>query len=207
MLNLDKKEMRLTDIIFAIICGESSALLINNLIESYSPQTKLIQVVLLFSLPILSIVFLWIAEQAARKISFLWQLAKHLLVGMLATLVDLEIYGFLMILAATDSNWFSGTVKAISFLISVSVIKFLGNKYWAFERKEKENIKKEFSVFLAVTFIGLFLDVGSFLLLTKVLMPQFGLYSQIWVKISVIAAAAIAAVWNFSTYKLIVFKK
>lgn len=186
--------MKLLDIILAFICAEASALLINDLFGSYFFGARF----LLFLMPILAIVFLWLADRAGKSFFFIWQLAKHLLVGLLVVLVDLKIFILL-------ADWGSSTAKAISFLISVSTVKFLGNKYWAFEEKERNNFGKQFGVFFGVTLIGLIIDVGSFLALTKIVLP--GLASQIWVKISVILAAICAAAWNFLSYKFIVFKK
>jgi len=124
---------------------------------------------------------------------FVSQLVKHLFVGGFATIIDLIFFkvfifflpGFLII------------PKSVSFLIATS-LKYLGNKYWAFEKYEKEKIIKEFLQFFAVTLVGLIFDVGSFLYFTKI-MP--------WTELNVIFAAAVAAVWNFTAYKFLVFKK
>lgn len=201
------KSMRLSDVIIAIVCGEASALLINDLIGDYFLGAKLLKLTFLFLIPILAILLLWLADLIAKKFFFVWQLAKHLLVGLLVVLVDLKIYTLLISLSTAYSDWFSGAAKAISFLISVSTIKFFGNKYWAFEEKQKNNIGRQFAVFFIATLIGLVIDVGSFLCLIKIIMPQLGLSSQVWIKISVVIAAIVAAVWNFLSYKFIVFKK
>jgi len=203
--------MKLLDIILAFICGEASAFLINDLISDLVGNNffgvKTLRFVFLFLIPILSILFLWVADLIAKKFLFVLQLAKHILVGLLVVLVDLEIFTLLIGLFSVESGWFSGTAKAISFLVSVSTIKFFGNKYWAFEEKEKNNIGRQFTVFLIVTLVGLIIDVSSFLCLIKIIVPQLGLTSRVWIKISVIIAAIIAAAWNFLTYKFIVFKK
>lgn len=198
--------MKLLDIILAFICGETSALLINDLLGSYF-GAGFLQYIFLFLLPILAILLLWVAELLAKRFLFVWQLAKHLLVGLLVVLLDLEIFVLLTGFAASSSTVIFGTIKAVSFLIPVVTIKFFGNKYWAFEEKKKEYLAKQFAAFLIVTIIGSIIDVGFFLFLTKFVMPQIGLSAQIWVRISVIVAAVVAAVWNFITYKFIVFKK
>ncbi|MBU3934927.1 GtrA family protein [Patescibacteria group bacterium] len=199
--------MKLLDVIFALICGEASALLINDSLGGQSFFNRFLQIAFLFLIPILAILFLWLADLASKKFFFVWQLAKHLLIGLLVVLIDLKIFLFLTDLLKTDSSWFLGATKAISFFVSVSTIKFFGNKYWAFEEKKREGLAKQFAVFLILTIVGSIIDVGAFLFLIKFTMPQLGLTSQIWVKISVIVAAAVAAAWNFITYKFIVFKK
>ena len=220
--------MRLIDIVLALICGEASALLINDLMKDYFFGARFLEYIFLFLLPILAILFLFAAELLAKRFFFVWQLAKHLLVGLLVVLFDLKIFVFLISLVATDSVWISGTVKAVSFLIPVVTIKFFGNKYWAFGmpaealsptlqsfgdgaakagEKQKNNLGKQFAIFLIVTIIGSLIDVGCFLFLTKFVMSQIGISSQIWVRISIVIAATVAAAWNFITYKFIVFKK
>lgn len=119
-----------------------------------------------------------------------FQAVKHLIVGAVATLFDLVLFTLLAIFM----NSLVG--KAISFLLS-TVIKYWGNKYWAFQKHGKENIHKEILGFFFITLVGLILDVGFFYYFAKIFIEP----------IAVIFAAAAAAAWNFLGYKLLVFKK
>ena len=136
-----------------------------------------------------------------RKLLFIFQAAKHLLVGAAATVVDLKLFEL-----GTFIFFGPITSKVISFLLS-TFIKYLGNKYWAFQKSEQEHVPKELTQFFLVTVVGLLIDVGFFYYFTKIMGPQFSLELVIWTKVSVLFAAIIAAFWNFIGYKFFVFKR
>ena len=118
-----------------------------------------------------------------------FQAVKHLIVGGLATLLDLAIFIALF--------WLNPLVsKSISFLIA-TVVKYWGNKHWVFQKPEKDGMLKEVLQFSLTTIVGLAIDVASFYC--------FSFY--FWQPVSVIFAAIIAAAWNFLGYKFLVFKK
>jgi len=72
------------------------------------------------------------------------------------------------------------------------------------ERRKEIFSTEEMSKFLAVTAIGLIINVASFYFITQI---KTGLPMKIWTEISIIIAALVASVWNFLCYKLLVFKK
>jgi putative flippase GtrA len=117
------------------------------------------------------------------------QAIRHLLIGGFATLIDLAIFKILFCFNPLTS-------KSISFLVATA-IKYWGNKHWAFKKPEKDGIIKEIIFFLVVTIVGLAIDIAAF--------TFFSFY--IWESASVILAAIIAAGWNFTAYKFLVFKK
>ncbi|MBU2539813.1 GtrA family protein [Patescibacteria group bacterium] len=199
--------MKLVDIILTIICGEASALILADLVKEYDPYS-VIKWVLLFLMPVLAIILLWAADLIAKKYKFVLQLVRYLLIGILATLIDLEIFELLAWLVGAGAGivLVSGTFKAVSYLTAVC-FKFVGNKYWVFEETSSKGIKEKFLKFIIVTFIGLLFNVGAFLYFSKIVGPQFGISEDIWIKVSVILAAIVAVVWNFLSYKFIVFKK
>lgn len=123
------------------------------------------------------------------------QLIKHLIVGAFATLVDLAIFEFL-ILFFVPLVQIKLIIKSTSFLFATA-IKYWGNKHWVFQKPEKDGMLKEVFQFALITVAGLAIDVVSFY--------YFSFY--FWQPVSVIFAAAIAAVWNFTAYKFLVFKK
>ena len=98
------------------------------------------------------------------------------------------------------------SAKIISFLISI-IVKYIGNKYWAFGKHGLDGIQAEITRFMFITLVGLAIDVLAFYYFTKTIGPQFGTPLFIWQKLGVIFAAAAAALWNFFGYKFIVFRK
>jgi len=124
------------------------------------------------------------------------QAIKHLLTGAFATVVDICIFWILSFIFFTLAS------KTLSFIVAM-VIKYAGNKYWAFggpgDYPEKDGIKRELIFFMLVMAVGTIIDVGAFYIFANIL--------GIFATISIIFAAAVAAIWNFLGYKFLVFKK
>lgn len=196
--------MKLLDIIITIICGEALALVMADFLKEYDGVFEIAKWTFLFLFPVLAIMVFWFADLIWKEIVFVLQLIKYLLIGVLAMLIDLKIFGLLIWFLGSEAAIVAGVSKGISFMISMSA-KFIGNKYWTFEERKTERIKEEFLRFLTVTFIGLLIDVGCFFYFSKIMGPQFGLPFDIWVKASIVLAGIAAAAWNFLSYKFIVF--
>ena len=199
--------MKVIDIIFALICGRIAAWLAHDFLKGYGIEIGSYKWLLYFALPIFSLACLWLAYLIGKKLLFVFQAAKYVLVGIFVTIVDLKLFEFLVwifLLFLTAINPIIS--KGISFLIS-TYIKYWGNKHWTFEKPEKEGIRQEIFQFVIVTIIGLGIDVGSFFYFTKIMGPQLGATEDVWTKLSVIFAALVAAIWNFLGYKFMVFKK
>ncbi len=122
----------------------------------------------------------------------IFQATKHLIVGAFATLVDLFLFEFLFFLFPVSSLM----IKGVSFLFS-TIIKYGGNKYWAFLQHEREDWHKEVMVFFVITLVGLAIDLIAFHYCAKVVDRR----------LAVVLAAAAAAAVNFTGYKFVVFKK
>jgi len=199
--------MKVIDIIFALVCGRVVAWIAADFLKGYGIEiTVPYRLLLYYALPVFSLFCLWIAFLIGKKLLFIYQVAKFLLIGAFAAVVDIKIFQL--------STWlFSLSIivsplipKATSFLIA-TLTKYWGNKHWAFEKHGKESIKKEVIQFFTITLVSLALDVASFYYLTKVLGPQFQAPVKVWTELSIILAALSAALWNFLGYKFIVFRK
>lgn len=199
--------MKIIDIIFALVCGRIIAWIAHDFLKGYGIEIGLYKWALYFLLPLASLLCLWVSYKIGKRILFVFQAAKHILVGVFATVVDLKLFELLAFVFAFFAFTINPAIsKGISFLLSTS-IKYWGNKHWAFGINEQNHAIKEFFQFLVITLIGLLIDISSFLYFTKALGPQFATPEDLWVKLSVILAAITAAIWNFMGYKFIVFKK
>lgn len=199
--------MRKSDILLTILCGEAVAWVAYDFLKGYELKQFLdISWLLFIVFPILALFGFWLSYLIGKKFLFIFQAAKFLLIGILATLVDLKIFDFLDWLVALDTKIINNLFKAISFLVA-TFAKFWGNKFWAFEKKEKKGTGKEMVQFYAITIVGMLINVAIFSLVVNRIGPQFGTPPQIWKKIGVLIAAIVVAAWNFLGYKFIVFKK
>lgn len=183
--------MNKKDIFFSIVCG---ALVAWIAVDFFGKLGFIFFIIF----PILSVLGLWITDKIGKKYPFIRQSGRFFLVGSFADVIDIKIFQFLFFLAP-----FSLLFKAISFL-TATFIKYWWNKYWAFEKIEKEGIKKEAAQFFAITLIGLGINVASFYYFSII---DAGLPVQTWQELCIILSALISAIWNFLGYKFFVFKK
>lgn len=195
--------MKLADIVFSFAGGLMASFLISDFLKEWGISLGLYYFLLLcILLSFLILLCLWLAYLVSSKFLFIFQAVKHLLVGMVATIIDLKIFELLI--------WLFIPIplisKGVSFLVA-TFFKYWGNKYWAFQKHEKENTRREVTQFFLITLVGLIIDVGFFFYFVKIMGSQFEIPTIIWIKLSVIFAALIAALWNFLGYKFIVFKK
>ena len=203
--------MKKADIILALISGEGVAWIVYSLLKGAEVESIFGLVIssLLWTLfvifPVLSLFGLWIGYLIGKKYLFVFQVAKFLLIGVLAVLVDLGVLNILMSLFGIAAGWGFVLFKAVSFIVA-TFSKFWGNKFWAFEQAETEKMGKELLQFYVVTLVGMAVNVGVASFIVNSVGPQFGLNLQVWANIGAIIAAVAGAAWNFLGYKFVVFK-
>jgi len=199
--------MRKIDIILALITGEITAWFFYYLLKDLAVlRIENLGLILAISFPILAVLGVWISYLIGKKFLWAYQLAKYLLIGVLATIVDLGILNLLMAAFNKDMGLAYSIFKGISFIIATCA-KYFGDKFWAFEKMGKAGMGKEFGQFFAVTLIGLGLNVIVASLIVNTWSPQFGLSEKLWANFGGIIAAFAVTAWNFIGYKFIVFRK
>jgi len=198
--------MKKIDIILALITGEITAWFFYYLLKDVAAlKIENLGLILAVTFPVLALGGTWIAWLIGKRFLWIFQLAKYLLIGVLATITDLGVLNFLMWTSGIAIGLWYSVFKGISFIIATCA-KYFGDKFWAFEKMGKEGMHKEFGHFFIVTLIGLGLNVGVASFLVNVIGPQFGLDETLWANIGGIAAAFGVTAWNFVGYKFIVFK-
>lgn len=200
-----------TDILIAAGIGEATALYFINLLGEPGIVEKLGILgqyiwILAIIFPLLAPLCLWIASLMGKRFVSIYQLAKFLLVGVIATILDLGAYSAFITLTGIDSGAKLNIFKGFSF-IAATVLKYFPDKYWAFKKTDSADVKKEFTQFFAVTMVGLGVNVFINDLIANKIGPQFNLPDQLWAKLAGIGATVAVFAWNFIGYKLFVFKK
>jgi len=198
--------MKKIDIILALVIGEVIAWFFYGILKNLGFEIRFLGLILVIFFPILALLGIWIAWLLGKKFLWIFQAAKFLLIGALATLVDLGVLNLLIWISGLAAGLPFSIFKGISFIVA-TCSKYLGDKLWAFEKMERIGMGKEFNQFFIVTLIGLGINIGAASLIVNVAGPQFGLTEKIWANIGAILAAFGSAVWNFFGYKFIVFKK
>ena len=200
--------MKRIDIILALIIGEVTAWFFYGILKDLEAgwNIRFLPWILAILFPILSLIGIWISWFLGKKFLWIFQAAKYLLMGVLATMVDLGILNLLMLASGAASGILYSVFKGISFIVA-TCSKYFGDKFWAFEKMERTGMGREFGQFFLVTLIGFGINVGIASLVVNLIGPQFGLSAKLWANVGGIVAAVSAAAWNFIGYKFIVFKK
>lgn len=201
--------MKKIDIILSLITGEWVAFYFVWLIKNLQNINLLFLYWLLPILfPILAVIGIWTFDLIGKKYLSLYQLAKFFLIGAFFAVFDLTILNILMKYFGISEN---KKIKyiifvLISFIIATS-IKYIADKYWAFEKTEKEQIESEFIKFFIVTIISGGIQVGIASSVFSILSFTSGINKIIIGNIGKISGILVASAWNFLGYKFLVFKK
>jgi len=200
--------MKKIDAILALIIGEGIAGLFLWLLKN-SPNLNLLFLYwfLPIFLPLFSLFCLWLAYLIGRKYLFVYQLAKFVLIGGIFAIFDLIILNFLLEYFGIKKE---ETIKyaifvGTSFVIATSM-KYVADKYWAFEKIEKTKMGSEFGKFFIITLIS----GGIQVITASAVFSAFSSFSGseiVAANLGKIAGIVIASTWNFLGYKFIVFKK
>lgn len=119
------------------------------------------------------------------------QFLKFGVVGVVAFVVD---YAVLMILSQ-GLGWDPVLSSVISFVISV-VVNYVGSMHFVFERRDDLSRRREFSVFVILSAIGLVINSACIWVGTAI----FG-SGALSVTVTKILATVIVSVWNFVSRK------
>ena len=173
--------------------------LINTNLIFKTPQPLLL---LFVALPILTLIAILIAWYIAKKIKLLWQLAKFALVGVLNTAIDFGILNFFIFITQVTGGAGIILINATSFSCAL-VNSYFWNRDWVFGQTKKSN----FLTFAVVTLIGLSINTGVVYILTTYVQPILVTSPTLWANLAKVLATILSLIWNFTGYKLIVFKK
>ncbi len=205
--------MKKIDIILALITGEGVAWLFVWLIKKSAPhqisgggEFGFLTWLLPVFLPILALTCLWFAYLIGKRFIFVFQLAKFLLIVALFALIDLTVLNFLMIYFGITAGMSYLVFVTVSFIVA-TCLKYVADKYWAFEKFERTQLSLEFGKFFIITIISAGIQIGIADLVVNKIGVQFGIDPLIWGNIGKLAGITIASAWNFLGYKFIVFKK
>lgn len=198
--------MKRIDIILALITGSGVACLFVWFIKKSGFELGFLIWLIAGILPIFALICLWLAYLIGKKFLFVFQLAKFLLIGAFFALIDLTVLNSLMFYFGITEGVPYLIFVAVSFIIATS-LKYLGDKYWAFEKTERNQLGLEFGKFFTITLISAGIQIGIADLVVNRIGVQFGIDPLIWANFGKIAGITVASAWNFLGYKFIVFKK
>lgn len=195
------------DLFFAALNGFIIGLLAPFIFNNFGAALPFSSVWLGFILAILAAIGVslgyWLAKHTAP---FFYQLAKFGLVGVGNTVIDAGIFSFLIFLSGITSGPMISGFRTFSVFLAI-VNSYLWNKYWSFQKNESSEVSKEFTHFVAISLVGMIINVGITTFLVNIVGPQWGMTPTAWATLAGIIPVPIVLIWNFVGYKLVVFKK
>jgi putative flippase GtrA len=198
--------MKKIDYILAIISGLGLGILLAWMIKGFGIVMPALNFILPVLFPILAVLGIWICYLIGKKFLFVFQLGKFLLIGIFFALIDLIFLNVLLEVFHITKGTAYTVFVGISFVIATS-IKYVADKYWAFEKKEGEKMGSEFGKFFIITLISGVIQTAIASFVVNSIGPQLGASSMVWANVGKILGIAVASAWNFLGYKFIVFKK
>lgn len=157
--------------------------------------------------PVVYIFGLYLGEWLSHKWAFFKQFARYVMIGFFNSGVDFAVFNLLMHATGINRGPAISSFKTVSFLVAVTN-SYFWNKYWAFEAgSAKADKGKEIIKFFVVNVIGAFLNVGITSAIIFTTVPQFGFSQIVWNNVAAVIATAVALIWNFIGFRLIVFRK
>ena len=200
--------MKKIDVILGLITGEGVAWLFVWLIKN-SPKFHfpLLYWLLPILFPFLAVFGVWVSYLIGKRYLFVYQLAKFFLIGAFFSVFDLIIFNFLLgYFGITREEKIRYAIFVLASFTIITVIKYFGDKYWAFEKNETGKAGIEFGAYFIITLISGVIQTSVASLLF-ILMRPLSISALLIGNIGKIGGILVAAVWNFLGYKFIVFKK
>jgi len=196
------------DFFIATLIGFAVALFLVPILTNVNPvfwSPKIQNIApLIFGFIALANAGLWLGGILGRRSKAIWQFTKYFAVGSLATAIDLGILNLLSFITGIFSGYLIIVLNIISFSITLANAYFL-HKFWSFEKNSRPHIA-EFSQYAGVTIVSVVLNSALVYFLTTTLGPPGEMSPPLWENISKVIAAVPVVIWNFTWYKLLVFK-
>jgi len=167
-----------------------------------TPLAALVSVV---SFTVLAPLLLAFIYYVARFWPVLRSFGKFCAVGTLNSVLGFFVLNSLMHFTGINRGLYYSLFIALAFLVSTTN-SYFWNKFWSFQSKTSTS-PSEYSGFLLASFIGLLINNGVASFLNNVIGPLDGISPVIWANLSALMAVAFSFLWNFTSYRLIIFKK
>lgn len=130
--------------------------------------------------------------------------ARFGVVGALAFVVDNGGYNVLVfgLPGGAEGPMHSMPVRAsVVATVTATVVSWLGNRYWTYRHRHRENVAPELALFVFVNVIGIAITAGTVFLARQL----HGVDSVLGDNVARIAGWTLATVFRFVTYRRYVF--
>ena len=199
--------MNRRDILFSITTGLTTGLIFwrvfNYLdIHPFGLDSFSFLVVLI---PVLWVIGVWFGYFLSNWFRFFRQFGKFVAIGFTNSAIDFGVFNFLFSLSKENQSLFP-VFSVISFILAVNHSYFM-NKWWAFDAGNTPTTFKQIRNFVAINLVALVVNVGIAFAVFHGVPALFGLNIKSWANISKVAGSAVALIFSFIGFRLVVFNK
>ena len=117
--------MKKIDVVLALITGEITGWFFYGMLKNMGITIRYLDWAAALIFPFLALLGLWVCFLMGKKFILIFQAAKYLLIGIMATLVDLGIMNILIMISGIATGMYYSVFKGISFLSP----KYITNLY------------------------------------------------------------------------------
>ncbi len=154
---------------------------------------------------VLAPVALFVLKLLGRVWTVFEQFGKFAAVGTLNTLIDLGILNLFIFTTGISGGYSYAGFKAVSFL-AATTNSYFWNKLWTFQSKTPIT-GSEYMRFLLFTLVGTLLNVSVASLIVNGVGVPSGMSETLWANIGALVAVAVSFMWNFLSYRRVVFSE
>lgn len=147
---------------------------------------------------------LWVLNLLSKKMSVFLQFGKFAAVGTLNTLLNFAVLNTFILLTGITRGWgYTGFTVAAFFVATTN--SYFWNKFWTFQSRIPLGWE-EYGRFALFTLGGVVLNSGTAHIIVNIIKEQGGISPELWANIGAFGGVAVSFMWNFLTYRRIVFK-
>ena len=147
----------------------------------------------------------YLIARIKQRIGF-FQLGKYGVIGVLNTFLNAGVFNLLIFLTNISTGLIVDSFFVVAFMVTL-MNSFLWNKFWAFEERKIENIKKEMLQFSGISAGVALINIAILHTVVNIIGAPIGIDSKIWANVGLVFTIIVAFSGNFFSYKYIVFKK
>jgi|SRR3989338_2323209 len=147
----------------------------------------------------------YLIARIKQRIGF-FQLGKYGVIGVLNTFLNAGVFNLLIFLTNISTGLIVDSFFVVAFVVTL-MNSFLWNKFWAFEERKIENIKKEMLQFSGISAGVALINIAILHTVVNIIGAPIGIDSKIWANVGLVFTIIVAFSGNFFSYKYIVFKK
>lgn len=157
------------------------------------------------AIPILWVLGVNLGYFLGRWMPFFNQFGKFAAIGFTNAAIDFGVLNLLIAVSGIAAGVYFSAFKSISFMAGV-MHSYLWNRVWVF-KSSSQNKKQEFVKFFTVILLSSLVNVGVASLVVNFVDPWFSFDEKVWANIGAIVGSAMALVFSFVGFRLIVFQK